>query len=189
MKEKDIKTYIYAIIVVLSFILVAIGASLAIVYYKVNGNDDNGEVNVKTPYVSAMFKDTNNINDKDILPGWSNDMTFEIVNISKDENAVGRYSLYWDVLTNEINDSNFVYTLVGDSYLNGNLIKESDTNKLVSVGSEMIVPNTNTLIGHGTINTGVTHKYTLNIKFKENGNNQDNLQGKTFKAKVVAKGE
>ena len=123
MKEKDIKTYIYAIIVVLLFILVAIGASLAIVYYKVNGNDDNGEVNVKTPYVSAMFKDTNNINDIDILPGWSNDMTFEIVNISKDENAVGRYSLYWDVLTNEINDSNFVYTLVGESYLNGNLIK------------------------------------------------------------------
>lgn len=102
MKEKDIKTYIYAIIVVLLFILVAIGASLAIVYYKVNGNDNNGEVNVKTPYVSAMFKDTNNINDIDILPGWSNDMTFEIVNISKDENAVGRYSLYWDVLTNEI---------------------------------------------------------------------------------------
>ena len=130
MKEKDIKTYIYAIIVVLLFILVAIGASLAIVYYKVNGNDNNGEVNVKTPYVSAMFKDTNNINDIDILPGWSNDMTFEIVNISKDENAVGRYSLYWDVLTNEINDSNFVYTLIGESYLNGNLIKESDTNKL-----------------------------------------------------------
>ena len=46
MKEKDIKTYIYAIIVVLLFILVAIGASLAIVYYKVNGNDNNGEVNV-----------------------------------------------------------------------------------------------------------------------------------------------
>ena len=135
MKEKDIKTYIYAIIVVLLFILVAIGASLAIVYYKVNGNDNNGEVNVKTPYVSAMFKDTNNINDIDILPGWSNDMTFEIVNISKDENAVGRYSLYWDVLTNELNDSNFVYTLIGESYLNGNLIKESDTNKLVSVGS------------------------------------------------------
>ena len=51
MKEKDIKTYIYSIIVVLSFILVAIGASLAIVDYKVNGNNENGNVDRIVKYI------------------------------------------------------------------------------------------------------------------------------------------
>ena len=62
MKEKNIKTYIYSIIVVLSFVLVAVGTSLAIVYYKVNGNDNNGNIDVKTSYVNAMFENGNDIN-------------------------------------------------------------------------------------------------------------------------------
>ena len=70
MKEKNIKTYIYSIIVVLSFVLVAVGTSLAIVYYKVNGNDNNGNIDVKTSYVNAMFENGNDINDENILPGW-----------------------------------------------------------------------------------------------------------------------
>ena len=93
MKEKDIKTYIYSIIVVLSFILVAIGASLAIVYYKVNGNNENGNVDVKTAYVTAAFHEIQGFNDENVLPGWSNEMKFEIINTSTEQNAVGRYSL------------------------------------------------------------------------------------------------
>ena len=92
MKEKNIKTYIYSIIVVLSFVLVAVGTSLEIVYYKVNGNDNNGNIDVKTSYVNAMFENGNDINDENILPGWSNRLEFSITNISEELNAVGRYT-------------------------------------------------------------------------------------------------
>ena len=78
MKEKNIKTYIYSIIVVLSFVLVAVGTSLAIVYYKVDGNDNNGNIDVKTSYVNAMFENGNDINDENILPGWSNRLEFSL---------------------------------------------------------------------------------------------------------------
>ena len=84
MKEKNIKTYIYSIIVVLSFVLVAVGTSLAIVYYKVNGNDNNGNIDVKTSYVNAMFENGNDINDENIS---NNKLNMENMLVSSQRSA------------------------------------------------------------------------------------------------------
>ena len=190
MKEKNIKTYIYSIIVVLSFVLVAVGTSLAIVYYKVNGNDNNGNIDVKTSYVNAMFENGNDINDENILPGWSNRLEFSITNISEELNAVGRYTLIMNVEKNELDSNNFVYNIVGTSTLDGVELEEAQyTNIVVNRPSFEPVPTISTTLGNGVINTGVKHNYVLTFKFNENGENQDEFQGKTFKANVVAKGE
>lgn len=190
MKEKNIKTYIYSIIVVLSFVLVAVGTSLAIVYYKVNGNDNNGNIDVKTSYVNAMFENVNDINDENILPGWSNRLEFSITNISEELNAVGRYTLIMNVEKNELDSNNFVYNIVGTSTLDGVELEEAQyTNIVVNRPSFEPVPTISTTLGNGVINTGVKHNYVLTFKFNENGENQDEFQGKTFKANVVAKGE
>lgn len=190
MKEKNIKTYIYSIIVVLSFILVAIGASLAIVYYKVNGNNENGNVDVKTAYVTAAFQETHMFNEKDVFPGWSNIMEFEIVNTSKELNAIGRYTLEFNIEKNELDSPAFVYNLVGKSTLDGVEIEEDKyTNKVINKPEFVPVPTISTTLGSGIINTGVRHSYVLTIKITETGVAQNELQGKTFKANVVAKGE
>lgn len=190
MKEKNIKTYIYSIIVVLSFVLVAVGTSLAIVYYKVNGNDNNGNIDVKTSYVNAMFENGNDINDENILPGWSNRLEFSITNISEELNAVGRYTLIMNIEKNELDSNNFVYNIVGTSTLDGVELEEAQyTNIVVNRLSFEPVPTISTTLGNGVINTGVKHNYVLTFKFNENGENQDEFQGKTFKANVVAKGE
>lgn len=190
MKEKNIKTYIYSIIVVLSFVLVAVGTSLAIVYYKVNGNDNNGNIDVKTSYVNAMFENGNDINDENILPGWSNRLEFSITNISEELNAVGRYTLIMNIEKNELDSNNFVYNIVGTSTLDGVELEEVQyTNIVVNRPSFEPVPTISTTLGNGVINTGVKHNYVLTFKFNENGENQDEFQGKTFKANVVAKGE
>jgi hypothetical protein len=190
MKEKDIKTYIYSIIVVLSFILVAIGASLAIVYYKVNGNNENGNVDVKTAYVTAAFHEIQGFNDENVLPGWSNEMKFEIINTSTEENAVGRYSLVWDITKNEIDSKDFVYTLTGESTLDGQTIEDNTpTNKLVTVTGQQIVPTISFTLGSGIINTGVKHSYVLKVSFLESGENQNEVQGKTFNSTIVAQGK
>ena len=190
MKEKDIKTYIYSIIVVLSFVLVAIGASLAIVYYKVNGNNENGNVDVKTAYVTAAFHEIQGFNDENVLPGWSNEMKFEIINTSTEQNAVGRYSLVWDITKNEIDSKDFVYTLTGESTLDGQTIEDNTpTNKLVTVTGQQIVPTISFTLGSGIINTGVKHSYVLKVSFLESGENQNELQGKTFNSTIVAQGK
>lgn len=190
MKEKDIKTYFYSIIVVLSFILVAIGASLAIVYYKVNGNNENGNVDVKTAYVTAAFHEIQGFNDENVLPGWNNEMKFEIINTSTEQNAVGRYSLVWDITKNEIDSKDFVYTLTGESTLDGQTIEDNTpTNKLVTVTGQQIVPTISFTLGSGIINTGVKHSYVLKVSFLESGENQNEVQGKTFNSTIVAQGK
>ena len=115
-------------------------------------------------------------------------MIFEIVNTSNEEDAVGRYNLMFEIEKNEINDNSFVYSLEGTSTLNGKVINESSTNKVVST-NEVRVPGVSVSLGSGIINTGVVHRYKLKMKFIDNGENQDYLQGKTFTGKVVAVGE
>ena len=187
-KEKNVKTYIYAVIAVFAFILVAIGTSIA-AYYLVNGNDDNAPIKVKTAYVNAMYEVHNSIDDDSVLPGWSDELKFSITNVSSEEDAIGDYSLFWEIEKNEIADDNFVYTLTGKSYKGKNEIGESDSNKLVNISSPRKVPSASVSIGNGVINTGVSHEYSLKVTLKESGTNQDKLRGKTFKAKLVAKGE
>lgn len=187
-REREVKTYIYAIIAVLSFILVAVGTTIA-AYYYVNESDDNKPIKVKTAYVSAMFEATDNISSDKILPGWSDELKFSITNVSSEENAIGDYSLYWEIEKNELENDNFVYALVGRSYKNNIEIAEGSDNKLVSVVNEIKVPSVSVAIGDGIINTGVRHEYVLKISLKESGTNQNDLQAKTFKAKIVAKGE
>lgn len=190
MKEKDIKTYIYSIIVVLSFILVAIGTSLAIVYYKVSGNNENGNVDVKTAYVTAAFQQTHEFNEIDVFPGWSDTMEFEILNTSTELNAVGRYTLILNIEKNELASPDFVYNIVGTSTLDGVEIEEKEyTNKVINKPEFVPVPTISTTLGSGIINTGVRHSYILTVKINETGVSQNELQGKTFKANVVAKGE
>lgn len=192
MKEKNIKTYIYAIIVVLSFILVAIGATFAsLVFVGVLGNNKAGNIEIKTATVTAAFQQTNGFNDTNVFPGWTNYIEFEILNTSKTENAVGRYSLMFEIEKNDIDDDNFVYSLTGTSTKDGKEISTSSTNQLVTLNStELKVPTSSSSIGtYGIINTGVTHKYRLDIKLKETGENQNDLQGKTFIGKIVAVGK
>mgnify|MGYP004476960539 FL=1 len=189
MKDKDIKMYIYSIIVVISFILVAVGTSLAAIFFAdVIGNRKNGNFEVNTAYVNAMFRNTNDINVINIEPGWSDVMTFEIVNTSKMENAVGRYSLFWEIEKNEIGAENLSYSLSAVSLKDGKVISNSSTNKVITVDYALI-PDVSSSIGRGVINTGVKHEYSLKLNFIESGLNQDELRGKTFSAKIVAKGE
>lgn len=187
-RENNTKTYLYAIIVVVAFILVAIGTSIA-AYYVVVGNDDSKPIKVKTAYAVAMYEAKNNIDAIDILPGWTEQLKFVITNVSKENDTIGDYNLFLEIEKNDINNENFVYNIVGKSYLDGKEIEESDTNKIIKVTSDRRVPTASVSLGSGLFNTGVSHEYIITFKLKENGVNQDELQGKAFKAKIYAKGE
>lgn len=191
MKEKknnNFKTYLYAIIVVLAFISVSIGATFA-VHYFVKGNDKTNPIRIKTAYVTAMFEATNSVNSTNILPGWSNELKFVITNISPEENAIGNYTLFWEVEQNDIDSDDFVYTLSCKSFLGEAELEVSDTNKMVNITTPRRIPSASSSIGSGIINTGVRHECVLKLFFKESAKNQDEMQSKTFTAKVYAKGE
>ena len=128
-------------------------------------------------------------NGEDILPGWSDTLNFSIVNTSTEDNLYANYTLAWEIEENYINDANFVYTLECTSVKDGKEINESEKNTLVKVSSPRKVPTVSTNIGTGMINTGVTHNCELKLMLTESGVSQDFLQGKSFKGKIVAKGD
>lgn len=187
-EENKTKTYIYAIIVISMFILVAVGTSIA-AYYLVVGNDNTAPIKVKTAYAVATYNAKNDINVTNIMPGWSDEIKFVITNISKEDNTVGNYNLFLEVEKNEINSNSFVYSISGKSYENKVEIGEDANNILINSNGDKIVPTASVSLGKGSINTNVSHEYTIKFRFKENGNVQNDLQGKTFKAKIYAKGE
>lgn len=184
-----IKYYVYAIVPILSFISVAFLASYSFYLATVIGNEDNGDVVLKSAQVFAVFNSDEALNIEKMLPGYKSEVEFSIVNTSETDETYGNYTLAWEIAKNDINDDNFVYTLEGKSEKGGSSISESDTNKVVNVTNMRRVPSITTNIGTGTINTGVVHTYVLKISFLETGVNQDTLQGKSFEGKIVAKGD
>lgn len=188
--KRNRKTFIYAIITILSFVAVSIGATYAFFAATIIGNNDNGDVTIKTAHVYAVYEAENMINADGIMPGFSDTLRFSVTNTSEVPDAYGNYSLIWIIDTNEIDDNSFVYELVGKTYYNGEEVSESSIphNRIINLG-EFRVPAMSTVLGTGLINTGITHKYELTIKFKETGENQNELRNKTFKSQIVAKGE
>lgn len=191
-KKSKLKFYVFAIIPVLSFMSVAFLTSYSFYLATVVGNEDNGDVILKSAQVFAMFEAEDNFSVENILPGYSGEIRFSITNTSPEEDLYGNYTLFWEITKNEINNDtsqNFVYTLSGVSEKDGVEVGMSDKNKLVNVSSNRRVPSISESIGSGMINTGVTHKYVLTVKFLESGTNQNDLQGKKFEGKIVAKGD
>lgn len=187
MNKKRVSNYIGAIITVLSFMFVSVGATYAA--YVVFVLNNGAEVTLRTANVVTMFEAMNDIHGEDILPGYRDTLEFSITNVSKEENMYGDYTLLWEIKKNELCGDDFVYTLTGTSVRNGVNIPITNTNKLVNVSNKVSVPSVSSSIGKGTINTGVTHKYTLTLEFLESGALQNEYQGKTFSGKIVAKGE
>lgn len=189
-KEKENrKILLYAILTVASFIAVSFGTAYAFYTATIIGNRENGEVQIKTANVYAVYNNDKNLNAENILPGFSDTAEFSIVNTSATKNAFGNYTIVWEVNENSINSKDFVYTLNGETYVNGEKVDNNIArNKVVNIGTT-IVPAVSDILGTGTINTGVTHKYVLRITFRENGENQNDLMGKKLDSYITVKGE
>ena len=171
-ENSNTKAVLLAVTCIILFGLVSIGTAYSFISAHIIGNETNGDITVKTANVYAMFEG-NDLIAKDILPGYSDKMTFTITNTSETADAYGNYSLIWNINKNEINNNNFVYKLEGKTFKNGEEITESiPHNKLVEI-SETRIPEMSSVLGTGTINTGITHKYTLTIMFKETGVRQN----------------
>ena len=186
-KKENTKSIIYALITIFSFIAVSVGATFAFYYATVVGNDGNGNVRIQSAQVYAVFNGEN-LEDLNILPGYKGTMHFSITNTTAVSDAYANYSLLMQVLE-PFNDPSFTYSLVGETYIGDEKVSNNiEHNQVINI-SESTVPNLSTVLGTGLINSGVTHKYTLTLRFLETGDNQNNLQGRRFSAKIVAKGD
>ena len=174
-KSKKFNIVIYLLVLVALFTML-IGTSYAY-YIKTIKNGDETKVVIKSSNMLLRFYDGNQINAYDIEPNWESTYNFSIENYSID--TAGKYKIIFDVeksLTDSIED-NFVFELKGKSSKNNN-------DKVVTK-SEQAVPLTSTELGVGDISVGSLHDYKLKLKLKDNGKNQNYLNGKVFIAKIT----
>ena len=158
-------------------LLLTTGLSYAYFSTSVSGNDDAKDVVVETGTLKLVYTDSPEIVAEHIKPGWT---TTKIVTVKNTGTLDTAYNLVWQELTNEITNNELVISASCERLNSSNVVDgtcESITES--SVGSNKIKKNI-------SIESGITHKYTFTITFKEISTSQDYNQNKKFNGVIGA---
>ena len=166
---KDKKIIILSIVGVLTLVSIVVATSYAYFVANVSGNKDTNNVVVTNGVMALEYKDGDEINLGNAVPGNSVTKTFTVKNTG---NVATNYTIYFSELSNKFVDkTDLVYTLTS-----------SDGGKNVA---QTQVPSTNeAMVSNYAIEAGKTHTYTLTITFLNKDENQDDNQGVSFSTKV-----
>ena len=167
---KDKKIIILSIVGVLLLVSIVVATSYAYFTANVTGNKDTNNVVVTNGVMSLEYKDGDEINLANAVPGNSVTKTFTVKNTG---NVATNYTIYFSELSNKFVDkTDLVYTLTS-----------SDGGKSVA---QTQVPSTNeAMVSNYAIDAGKTHTYTLTITFLNKDENQNDNMGVTFSTKVT----
>ena len=148
---------------------IAIASSYAYFVANVSGNKDTNNVVVTNGVMALEYKDGDEINLANAVPGSSVSKTFTVKNTG---NVSTNYTIYFSELSNKFVDkTDLVYTLTSN-----------DGGKNVA---QTQVPSTNeAMVSNYAIEAGKTHTYTLTITFLDKDENQDDNQNVSFSTKV-----
>ena len=167
---KDKKIIILSIVGVL--LLASIGVAVSYAYFNasVSGNPTTNNVVVTNGVMSLEYKDGDEINLANAVPGNSVTKTFTVKNTG---NVSTNYTIYFSELSNKFVDkTDLVYTLTS-----------SDGGKNVA---QTQVPSKNeAMVSNYAIEAGKTHTYTLTITFLDKDENQDDNRNVSFSTKVT----
>ena len=167
MKEK--KILILSIVGVLLLVSIVVATSYAYFVANVSGNKDTNNVVVTNGVMSLEYKDGDEINLANAVPGNSVTKTFTVKNTG---NVATNYTIYFSELSNKFVDkTDLVYTLTS-----------SDGGKNVS---QTQVPSKNdAMVSNYAIEAGKTHTYTLTITFLNKDENQNDNMNVSFRTKI-----
>ena len=166
---KDNKILFGTMIVLLLFLTV--GLSYAYFSTAVKGNDNAKDMVVEAGTLKLTYTDGPAINAQYIKPGWS---TTKEVSVKNNGTLDAYYNIIWQSLTNEIINDELVISATCQR-LNASGIVEGTCDSISQA------PIKDTIISKNiSIESGITHKYTFTILFKETNANQNYNQGKEF---------
>ena len=166
---KDKKIYLG---VGLAFLLLmTISFSYAYFNIKVSGNDNAKDVVVNAGTLSLVYTDGPEIKVENIRPGKT--ITKEVT-VKNTGTLDTNYNIVWQSLINEITNDELVLSATCQR-LNASGVAEGTCNAI----SQAPISDT-TIAKKISIESGITHKYTFTILFKETNANQNYNQGKKF---------
>ena len=166
---KDKKILIGTALVLL--LLLTTGLSYAYFSTAVKGNDNAKNVVVEAGTLKLTYIDGPAIYVQNIKPGWT---TTKTVSVKNNGTLDAYYNIIWQSLTNGITNDELVLSATCQR-LNASGTAEGTCNSIPQAPiSDM------TIAKKISIESGITHKYTFTILFKETNANQNYNQGKEF---------
>ena len=160
------------LVVFLAVIAMLIGTYYAY-HVKTIREKDKTNVTVKNLDMLLMFNNGNQVNGKNLKPGWEESVEFSLENFSED--TMGKYKIVIEIITplSNISDENFVYTITGES-------ESKDTsNKVINI-NETPVPVVTKDLTNAVITPKNTHSYKVTFRLK------DSAKGKNYSNSLFA---
>ena len=155
------------------FLLLIMTTGLSYAYFSasVKGNENAKNVVVEAGTLSLVYTDGAEIKAQNIKPGWS---TTKEVSVKNTGTLEANYNIIWQSLTNEITNNDMVISATCQR-LNASGTVEGTCESISQAAiSDM------TIAKRVSIESGITHKYTFTILFKETNVDQNTNQGKKF---------
>ena len=152
-------------------LLLTTGLSYAWFSASISGNENAKNVVVEAGTLSLVYTDGPEIKVQNIKPGWS---TTKEVSVKNTGTLEANYNIIWQSLTNEITNNEIVISATCQR-LNASGTVEGTCESISQAAiSDM------TIAKRVSIESGITHKYTFTILFKETNADQNTNQGKKF---------
>ena len=152
-------------------LLLTTGLSYAYFSASISGNENAKNVVVEAGTLSLVYTDGPEIKAQNIKPGWS---TTKEVSVKNTGTLEANYNIIWQSLTNEITNNEMVISATCQR-LNASGAVEGTCESISQAAiSDM------TIAKRVSIESGITHKYTFTILFKETNADQNTNQGKKF---------
>ena len=152
-------------------LLLTTGLSYAWFSASISGNENAKNVVVEAGTLSLVYTDGPEIKAQNIKPGWS---TTKEVSVKNTGTLDTNYNIIWQSLTNEITNNEMVISATCQR-LNASGTVEGTCESISQAAiSDM------TIAKRVSIESGITHKYTFTILFKETYADQNTNQGKKF---------
>lgn len=161
------KLLLSGILFVITIILMILGFTYAFFSTTIFGNQNAKQTVITTADLKLVFIDTQMLSTANMLPGQTISKTFTVENTGT--NVVDYEINVVDVI-NEFTNNELVYSITSTN--NGGTIEEA------------LVPTTNSLLMISTIEPNVVQEFTITLKFKETGENQNINQGAVFNGKL-----
>ena len=160
------------VITALIFLVSIAGISYAYFTIQIVGNETASSMRLTTANLSLVYNDVQIVSKEYAQPGWTQTKTLTVYN---DGNQTAYYNIIWRDLYNEVTNNELVISATCSS-------SSGSCNDI----SETVIPTSSTLTHNVSLKNnieipvGVTHTYTVTVRFKETGSNQNYNQDKEF---------
>ena len=152
-------------------LLLTTGLSYAYFSASISGNENAKNVVVEAGTLSLVYTDGPEIKAQNIKPGWS---TTKEVSVKNTGTLDTNYNVIWQSLTNEITNNEMVISATCQRLNSAGTVEGTCESISQAAISDM------TIAKRVSIESGITHKYTFTILFKETNADQNYNQGKEF---------